>query len=92
MSATSKHISRSFSLLDKVACARYTTSYRWVNPTYLKKLERAARRSRMVEMEPSSDYTSWSNEQLVARVTQLEQALKSKNARYAFSCIVLTLC
>ena len=40
----------------------------------------------------SSDYTSWSNEQLVARVTQLEQALKSKNDRYVMVRCVHVYC
>jgi hypothetical protein len=29
-----------------------------------------------------ADYKSWSNDELVARVTQLEAELKSKNERY----------
>lgn len=29
------------------------------------------------------DYSAWSNESLIERVTQLEAELKSKNQRYA---------
>lgn len=35
-------------------------------------------------MESHSDYSSWSNEQLIKRVTELEAYLKKQNARSAF--------
>jgi len=34
------------------------------------------------KMESTTDYTAWSNEKLIERVTQLEAELKYKNARY----------
>lgn len=81
MFATPRNIVRRSSLLDKVSGVRFISEHRWVNSAYINKLERAVKTRKRVEMDSVSDYTSWSNEQLVARVTQLEQALKSKNAR-----------
>jgi len=38
-----------------------------------------AREAQRVKMAEETDYRTWSHENLIERVTQLEQALKSKN-------------
>lgn len=39
-------------------------------------------------MEPDKDYSAWSNEQLIRRVTELEAQLKRQNAKWAIQSIV----
>lgn len=40
-------------------------------------------------MESHSDYSSWSNEQLVKRVTELEAQLRKQNARSVLESLAL---
>jgi hypothetical protein len=47
------------------------------------------------KMEKNEDYSVWSNEKLIERITQLEVELKSKNQRYGVfnhSCMIVVDC
>jgi len=61
-------------------------SNRWRRPKQDTKTRGAKAAHKMkVEVEEKTDYSAWSQEKLVERVTQLEQELKNKNQRFAIS-------
>lgn len=55
---------------------------RWRRPKHIAKTTGARQRYIEAKMEEKTDYSAWSNEKLIERVTQLEKELKSKNERY----------
>lgn len=65
-------------------------SRRW-NPENLERRKQARAAYAALKMEKNEDYTAWSNERLIERVTQLEAELNSKNQRSFSSLLVLDL-
>jgi hypothetical protein len=60
-------------------------SHSWRKYTIGRKEARAlATQLKAASMEEKADYSAWSHEKLIERVTQLEAALKSKNQRYVY--------
>jgi len=61
-------------------------SGRWRKHTAGRKEARAATtKAKLDAAMEAADYTSWSQEKLIERVTQLEAELKSKNLRFVVS-------
>lgn len=55
----------------------FCTKYNWIPEG-----EKSARERRSKKMGGNTDYSDWSHENLIKRVTQLEKELKSNTKRY----------
>lgn len=70
--------------LSKISRSHFhvSSTSRWRRPKYIAKATGARQRYIEAKMEEEeTDYSAWSNEKLIERVTQLEKELKSKNQR-----------
>ncbi|CAG8956986.1 hypothetical protein HYFRA_00012465 [Hymenoscyphus fraxineus] len=67
--------------LSKISKSHFheSTTSRWMRPKHIAKTTGARQRYIEAKMEEQTDYSAWSNERLIERVTQLEKELKSKN-------------
>lgn len=60
-------------------------SNRWRRPKQDPKTTGAKAVHNTMEVQEKMDYSAWSQEKLIERVTQLEQELKNKNQRFVGS-------
>ena len=90
--------SRPLKLRETVCLSK--SGYHTVAPPYVtkksffnhKEIQRALKIAKMEKTGVTPDYSSWSHESLIERVTQLENELKKNNGRYIrtlISCIIL---
>lgn len=83
MRPTPLHIARRLEVpLTAKAHFHMSRSRRWRTKNTTGR-EQARASLAVAKMESTTDYTAWSNERLIERVTQLEAELKYKNERYS---------